>query len=89
MAACQDSTFLDRPVHVSREVPLSKPLTESRGMTPEEFQLSQVPDNLHEKQFQLSLDTEDTAMYEITGFYRKKKNKILMYEVILRGAKIL
>jgi len=57
-------------------------------MTPEEFQQSQVPDNLHGKEFKLSLDTKDKAMYEITGFYRKKK-KILMYEVILRGAKIL
>jgi hypothetical protein len=63
------------------EPPLSKPSAEPSRLTDEERQLFQNPDKLHRKQFVLSPHTEDSVLYEVIGYRRKRDNSV-QYEVL-------
>jgi hypothetical protein len=61
---------------------LSKPSVKPRQLTPEEHQLFQNPDKLHGKQFILSPHSDDSVMYEVIGYHRKR-DKSVQYDVLL------
>src|SRR5258706_7602801 len=61
--------------------PLTKHAVEPRGITPEELQLFQNPDNLHGKQFIISPGTDDSGMYEVIGYHRAR-DKALTFNVL-------
>jgi hypothetical protein len=75
------SAYPTPPITDKREPPLSKPSVEPKRITPEELQLFRHPDALHGKQFILSPDTDDSGMYEVIGYCRKR-NKSVRYEVL-------
>jgi hypothetical protein len=63
------------------ELPLTKPSIEPRFITAEELQLFQSPDNLLGKQFILSPGTDESGMYEVFG-YSKKRDETIQYQVL-------
>jgi hypothetical protein len=75
------SVYPTPPITNNRELPLCKPSVEPRHITTEELQLFRNPDNLHGKQFILSADTDDSGMYEVIGYYRKRY-KAVQYDVL-------
>ncbi|KAH9074846.1 hypothetical protein EDB83DRAFT_2312347 [Lactarius deliciosus] len=71
------------PITGNCEAPLSKPLVEPRHITNEELQLFQNPENLHGKQFILSPETNDSGLYEVIGYFRKRDSD--SFGVVLIG----
>lgn len=67
------------------EIPISKPSTDPRCITPEDLQLFNIPDNLHGRKFLLIHDGDDDDdephMYEVIG-YSRKRDKTIMYDVL-------
>jgi hypothetical protein len=63
------------------ERPISKPSVEPRRVTPEDLRLFEIPDNLHGKQFLLSPDSDESCMYEVIG-YSRKRDKTVTYDVL-------
>ncbi|KAF8335771.1 uncharacterized protein EI90DRAFT_3120054 [Cantharellus anzutake] len=66
---------------INHELPLSKSSVEPRPLTPEEHQLFQNPDKLHGKRFVLSPHTEESGVYEVIG-YHKKRDSSVQYDVL-------
>ena len=64
--------------------PISKPSTDPRRITPEDLRLFETPDNLHGKQFLLLPDSDDSCMYEIIG-YSRKRDKTVIYDVLFEN----
>jgi hypothetical protein len=52
-----------------------------RRITPEELRLFEIPDNLHGKQFLLSPDSDESSMYEVIG-YSRKRDKTVTYDIL-------
>jgi hypothetical protein len=69
------------PITGTREVSLSNPSVESRRITAEELRLFQNPDNLHGKHFVLSADNDESVMYEVIG-YSRKRDRTVEYDVL-------
>jgi hypothetical protein len=69
------------PVVNNLEAPLIRPAVEPRHLTSVELLLFQNPDNLHGKQFILSPSTNESVMYEVIGYYRKR-DKTVRYDVL-------
>ncbi|KAF8273180.1 hypothetical protein EI94DRAFT_1826456 [Lactarius quietus] len=63
------------------EPPISKPLKDPRRISAEDLQLFQIPDNLHGKKFLLSPDSDESGMYEVIG-YARKRDKTVTYDVL-------
>ena len=60
---------------------ISKPSTDPRRITPEDLRLFEIPDNLHGKQFILSPDSDESCVYEVIG-YSRKRDKTVVYDVL-------
>jgi hypothetical protein len=69
------------PTKSNSERPISKPSVDPRRITPEELRLFKIPDNLHGKQFVLSPDSDESCMYEVIG-YSRKRDKTVTYDVL-------
>jgi hypothetical protein len=63
------------------EKPISKPSVDPRRITAEDLRLFEIPDNLHGKQFLLSPDSDESCMYDVIG-YSRKRDKTVTYDVL-------
>jgi len=75
------SAYPTPPIPDNCEAPLSKPSAHPRHITAEDLRLFQNPDHLHGKQFILSPVTENSGMYEVISYFRKR-DKTVQYEVL-------
>jgi hypothetical protein len=69
------------PITSNSERPISKPSADPRRITAEDLRLFEIPDNLHGKQFLLSPDSDESSMYEVIG-YSRKRDKTVTYDVL-------
>jgi hypothetical protein len=63
------------------ERPISKPSVDPRRITADDLRLFEIPDNLHGKQFLLSPDSDESCMYEVIG-YSRKRDKTVTYDIL-------
>jgi hypothetical protein len=69
------------PLAIKHDMPLFNSSVEPRSITTDELQLFRTAENLHGKQFILSPGTENSVMYEVIS-YSRKRDKTYHYDVL-------
>ena len=75
---------MNGPSTSNSERPISKPLADPRRITSEDLRLFETPDNLYGMQFLLSPNGDESCMYEII-IYSRKRDKPVTYDVLFEN----